>query len=735
MTKLKVSKKGYTAPPTHHQRIDPDAYIQEGQWFTELVLLCRPATQEDFNKHIGINSNYISKSILIDSLKFHYAVLSGALQDLDPIFNLTDNQKKAVISKINEEIGACTPGFHSRVNSLIECYFLPKTMDELLKSIRVNIVERTANQATNEVHANNRFFIMAEQLGLGVQPKLLNDPYCGAIPDQEICTQLKQAFDKHYQPFSILLQLKEMLITPFDQYVGRKEEGYLVATYGPGLEYLKNLFDETELNYDYLMTNEDTGVVYDINWDLILGKIWVICVQNKYFEYATWSSFFKDYHLNFISQFLKSDKEEKTEAAMSTARQLFFNPTDTYSREALENIPYLFTSAAECFAYFYCNPNLPTKIKTTLFHHALEVMGHECLVDLDDSFWPFIVENLSFSDVFISIYAEKYPQKLPDFEYELCQIPMYFHRLIQTSSVQHLKILCVKLKYLTTPAIEHIFLETNNNAENGLMGLVKKSKGHPEIMLSFIQYLSHLKPAALQHLLVQQNYNGENVLNVILSQGKEFSDVARQMINLIATLPLPRDQNILKLHDQRLKRNALLVAIKHCPSVVPAIFNMMLMLDEETQNMIVKNCLYHQGVLHKSCFIYLLKLNQKVNAMGREPSKKWVYQATKKLQNELISSLDVYFINHHQSNALTTLTNTWHEVINRTSVELDQFNDWQTILLNLTLMLVSIPLLGIPIAIHYYCSGYKHVFFRPSVLEELDHLDSSIQNTTFCLAG
>jgi hypothetical protein len=607
-------------------------------------------------------------------------------------------------------------------------------MDELLKSIRNNIVERTANKATNEVHANNRFFIMAEQLGLGVQPKLPNDPYCGVIPDQQICAQLKESFDKHYQPFSILLQLKEMLTTPFDQYVGRKEEGYLVCTYGPGLEYIKNLFDEAEIDYAYLVTHEETGVVVDINWDLILGKLWDSCIENRYFEYSTWSSFFKYYHFNLISQFLKSQKEEKNQAAMVTVSQLFLNPNEDFSNEELENIPYLFTSAVECFAYFNCNPHLPDPVKVTLFARALNLMKDENLSDIDDAFWQFISENPALSDVFIRIYSEKYPHQLSIFEDSLRETPLYFHQLVEASSMQTLKMLYIKLKRVSTKTIEHIFQETNENLDNGLLCVVKKIKGHPEVMAAFMQFLSSMGSATLQHILGRSNWNGENILNVILSKGKEYPEVARQLINIVATLP-PRDRDILQLRNPRVKVNALLVAIQHCPAVVPAILNMMLTLDEQTQNRITENCLQHHRVLHNACLIQLLELNQKANALGEQPSKKWVYQVAKKLQNELILSLDVYFLNQKNPNALPRLQKTWHETINRASVKLAELEDWSTLLLNLTLVLVSIPLLGIPLAIKYYCSGYKHVLFRPSVVEQLEHLDHSINEPPLCQAG
>jgi len=72
----------------------------------------------------------------------------------------------------------------------------------------------------------------------------------------------------------------------------------------------------------------------------------------------------------------------------------------------------------------------------------------------------------------------------------------------------------------------------------------------------------------------------------------------------------------------------------------------------------------------------------------------------------------------------------WRTEIATSSQELGKYNDWQTLLSNLALALLSIPLLGLPLAINYYRTGYKRMFFQTQELNLLEHLDTTIQDTS-----
>jgi len=732
MTKLKISDKGYMSIPQRHQGIDINLYVQDTNWYSKFVRLCQPTSQVEFDRHVGPDSTYELKTMLTNSLKFHYAVLSGALENVNPCFKLSFDQKTAIITKINEEIVACTPGFHARVDSLLESYYLPKTVEELLRSIRYNIVERAANKATNEVHANNRYFIVAERMNLGVQPKLQGDPYVGAIPDIQIEQDLHEVFTEQYQPFSTLLQLKEMLASAFDQYSGRKDEGYTSQTYIPGLNYLKNLFNETEINYDYLITHEDTGAVCDVNWNLVLGKLWAILIKERYFSYSSWSSFFNDYGLELFSRWTLSPFEKKCREAMISVNHLFLEPS-TANTEELEKIPNLFASPKECFAYLRCNKDLSINAKINLLFGTLDMTYAKNHDAEDYEFWQFAYENNELLEEFGRNYTLKYPEKQYEFQDDLLDDYLLFHNLVDNASWQKLIVLSLKLKYLSPNQIGQILLSKNNNNENGLFYALLASSNHPEAMLSFIQLIPYINSPSLAELLSDKNLDGANILSIVLSKtSKVHIEVARELILAIATLPEHDQQTIFQLNTYPNQNCPLILAIKNYPSIVPTILNNLITLDHENQNRIINFCLANNVLNNKKslCFKRLLELGKKVNSLAYQPLKADAYRVAKNLQSMLIYALNEYYNNSENPNSLTTLKGKWNDALQSASDILVKLPDWQTFLLNLALVIISIPLLGMPLVINYYQSDYKSVFFKSGEMQELKNLENLIENDT-----
>ena len=100
MTKLKISDKGYMSIPHRHQGLDINLYVQDANWYSKFVRLCQPTSQVEFDRHVGPDSAYELKTMLTNSLKFHYVVLSGALENVNPCFKLNHDQKTAIIAKI-----------------------------------------------------------------------------------------------------------------------------------------------------------------------------------------------------------------------------------------------------------------------------------------------------------------------------------------------------------------------------------------------------------------------------------------------------------------------------------------------------------------------------------------------------------------------------------------------------------------------------------------------------------
>lgn len=367
-----VTRKCYSTRHSTMGAVDIERHVQNENWLTEFVHICRPATSAIFDKHVGEGSIYHLKSALIRSLKFHYAVLSDKLTEIENGVHLTTAQKSAIILKVNEGIANCTPGFHARVDSLIKSYYLPKTIEEILSSIRYEIVETTAIQTTDDVHANNQFFIIASSMGLGVEPKLSRDPYAHRINKTDVIEKLQQSFKEKYRPFVILLKIKETIASSFDNYTGENSKGYTAETYLPGLEYLKILFKESELNYGYLVLDENTNQVTDFNWNMILTKMWNVLIQDKYFNFSTWLDWFEKKNLTPVTYVLnRFFNKTNYEVALDTVQALFLNPI-TLDNDAFEKLASLFLSTTDCFAYLACNRELSNSTKIAIIFSYMQ---------------------------------------------------------------------------------------------------------------------------------------------------------------------------------------------------------------------------------------------------------------------------------------------------------------------------------------------------------------------------
>ncbi len=178
-------------------------------WLEKLTILTQshlesPQQKSTFvvrlNIHVGENATYEMKQQVLDSLKVIY---------LKMISSSSDTQA-SIAYKLYERALHCTSGFHDGVNSLVDSFEQPKSIDDLLYRIRHEIVSRTANQSTQDVHTNTRFFTLAEQK-YGVKPVNSQDVYVGSLTNEAIEKKLKTAFQRDYRLFSILSAIKDQI--------------------------------------------------------------------------------------------------------------------------------------------------------------------------------------------------------------------------------------------------------------------------------------------------------------------------------------------------------------------------------------------------------------------------------------------------------------------------------------------------------------------------------------------
>ncbi len=257
-------------------------------WLTELENKCReinPYLEKNiFLKHIGRNSKYKLKTALLEQLSYIYYRTSGHLHA--ELFDHESN--KIILLALIEDIEQCTPGFHIRVNTLVNSFQTPTTLNQLLYLVRKNIVQEIACNLTNsvksiyQVHVADRVSRVAHKQGLGIEPNIHKDRYKSLLSGDKIRQVLNDEFPKHFTPFKIPFLLAEQLqlILNLYRYRGAKETGY--AT-GPA-EYMLAIIQffltnpakaNTNKLYPFFILDkfddefDGPTRIYDLNWHLI----------------------------------------------------------------------------------------------------------------------------------------------------------------------------------------------------------------------------------------------------------------------------------------------------------------------------------------------------------------------------------------------------------------------------------------------------------------------------------
>jgi hypothetical protein len=270
-------------------------FVVPKDWFNRLcavmaddILKLAGQAKADFfhhlKRHAGPQSGYTLKPLLHESLRVIYETL------VHPA--VSSDQKSALALKILEGAPNCTAGFHDRCNELIISLSVPKNLDDLLSVQRQAIVSRAANQTTNEVHAYNRFFVLAQGMGFGVRPMNPNDHYQGLVSDQAIIAKLKESFAEQYTMFTILGGLSEQiaLLLRDKGYTGRRAGGYVYEDYQKFNSLFLKEFVGIKSDYDLFIYDEEgedlIPNVLDINWLNIKTALLKKMREEKYFIFT-----------------------------------------------------------------------------------------------------------------------------------------------------------------------------------------------------------------------------------------------------------------------------------------------------------------------------------------------------------------------------------------------------------------------------------------------------------------
>jgi len=214
------------------------------------------------NEKAGEQSTYTHKADLQKVLASLYLTLIDQ--------KTLPSQRVSIAMKLVEGLPQCTPGFHNRCLMCTNTA-VPTNLDELLSLVRQDLVARTASENTDEVHAHNRFFSVANTAGFGVRAMNKSDTYTGNIGDKVILAKLKATFATHYTPITILNSLIDQLrgLMSDRGYAGRVEAGYNEIYHQFGRDFLRPFIGELNpvvLWETAVEEDEITTKVLDIHW-------------------------------------------------------------------------------------------------------------------------------------------------------------------------------------------------------------------------------------------------------------------------------------------------------------------------------------------------------------------------------------------------------------------------------------------------------------------------------------
>lgn len=241
---------------------------------------------QDAKKHTGNASTYTHKVKLLDSLQLLYTAFTSA--------QVTNNQRTMMALKIQEGTQNCTPGFHTRVQLVLELLNLPKDFDGLLAKTRSSIVEQIVSIAlkddTQSVHGGNRFYVTARNMGFGVRPIYEEDTYInvGGVEHKKMEADLAKGFDAHYGLFGILTALRDQIESIIREkgYIGRKETSYTNDDIERYNELIKPFIVMTEDALWESVIDEDAYVktVFGIHWQNVKKALFEKLIGEKYIQ-------------------------------------------------------------------------------------------------------------------------------------------------------------------------------------------------------------------------------------------------------------------------------------------------------------------------------------------------------------------------------------------------------------------------------------------------------------------
>lgn len=201
-----------------------------------------------------------------DLLRTELSIIARVLTSPDEMQaqGLNDNERRILLLGLFEDVDLCTPGFMDRTQNALLLLNNPQSIEELLTHYRTMLVEAAFTRdelrasTHREIHTRNRFFVLANAMGLCV-PCVQDDPHHGLKADIEIIAAIKYQFIKQYTPLEITKFLMMRILNPLKE---QKEPKELEEQYDKSFEFFKKILKNPTLTrYDMYRVNVDGQIL------------------------------------------------------------------------------------------------------------------------------------------------------------------------------------------------------------------------------------------------------------------------------------------------------------------------------------------------------------------------------------------------------------------------------------------------------------------------------------------
>lgn len=288
-------------------------------WKRQFAILCFGENTKGLGaleEYIGDTSTYSLKTALEEQLFILYLRFHGDLNN--QLGALSNEERKVIVAKLTEQAGSCAPGFHARINEILESVLTsePNSVGQLIHVVRAGLVSDAAAAFANTLANTKRFsagfevHLAAEvvnyaghEKSLGVAPRFEEDVYAVSFKDNPDIMKdaLIAKFQEKFTPYRLPILIGDQLRTRFASwgYTGKRSsltdaEFLEYGTLSAKLPYKKDSETGTVVQSSRRRTDKEEKV-----YSALYNKVYSLETQQK------------------IGTFLEKILENKTDAVES----------------------------------------------------------------------------------------------------------------------------------------------------------------------------------------------------------------------------------------------------------------------------------------------------------------------------------------------------------------------------------------------------------------------------------